>query len=171
MRNTLLPVLVLLTVCLFLPASVLKFSSGAPLPVWLVLLQVRCTLALLRQRFWWSSMEEDTKEFITACLICSQHKNTHQAPFSLLHPLPVPHRPLSHISLDFVTGLPTSDSDTVTLTVIDWFSKTAQHIPLPKLPTTKETTVVMLHHVFRLHGLPSDMVSDRGPQFTSHFWS
>ena len=132
---------------------------------------VRRTLALLQQRFWWATMERDTKEFVAACQICSQHKSTHQAPSGLLHPLPVPRRPWSHISLDFVTGLPPSDGKTVILTVIDRFSKTAQLIALPTLPTAKETAEVMLHHVFRLHGLPSDVVSDRGPQFTSHFWS
>ena len=132
---------------------------------------VRRTLALLRQRFWWSCMERDTKEFVAACRVCSQQKSSHQAPSGLLHPLPVPRRPWSHISLDFVTGLPPSNGNTVILTVIDRFSKAAMLIPLPKLPTAKEMAEVLLQHVFRLHGLPSDVVSDRGPQFTSHFWS
>ena len=132
---------------------------------------VRRTLALLRQRFWWPSMQEDTREFVAACPTCSQYKGSHQAPPGLLQPLPIPHRPWSHIALDFVTGLPASHGNTVILTVVDRFSKTAHLIPLPKLPTARETAEIMLKHVFRLHGLPSDVVSDRGPQFTSRFWS
>ena len=54
---------------------------------------VRRTLALLKQRFWWTSIEEDTKEFIAACQICSQHKTARHAPSGLLQPLPIPHRP------------------------------------------------------------------------------
>ena len=29
---------------------------------------------------------------------------------------------------------------------------------------------MFVQHVFRLHGLPDSIVSDRGPQFTSVFW-
>ena len=89
---------------------------------------VRRTLALLRQRFWWPSMEGDTKGFIAACPTCSQYKGSHQAPSGLLQPLPIPHRPWSHISLDFVTGLPASHGNTVILTVVDRFSKIAHFI-------------------------------------------
>ena len=127
-------------------------------------------MALIKQRFWWASMERDTREFVAACPVCSQNKSSRQAPAGLLHPLPVPQRPWSHLSLDFVTGLPPSDGNTVILTVVDRFSKTAHFIPLPKLPSAKQTAELMLHHVFRLHGLPRDIVSDRGPQFTSCFW-
>ncbi|KAL0179008.1 hypothetical protein M9458_024450, partial [Cirrhinus mrigala] len=55
--------------------------------------------------------------------------------------------------------------NTVVLTVVDRFSKAVHFIPLPKLPSAKETAVVVIDHVFRLHGLPTDVVSDRGPQF------
>lgn len=60
---------------------------------------------------------------------------------------------------------------TVILTVGDRFSKTSQFIALPKLPTARETTEIILVFVFvfRLHG--SDGVSDQGSQFTSRFWS
>ncbi|KAI2668743.1 Transposon Ty3-I Gag-Pol polyprotein [Labeo rohita] len=88
----------------------------------------------------------------------------------LLQPLLVPSRPWSHIALDFVTALPPSQGNTVVLTVVDRFSKAAHFIPLPKLPSAKETAVTVVDHVFRLHGLPTDVVSDRGPQFVSKFW-
>ncbi len=54
--------------------------------------------------------------------------------------------------------------------MVDRFSKAAHFIPLPKLPSAKETALVVVDHVFRLHGLPIDVVSDRGPQFVSRFW-
>jgi len=43
-------------------------------------------------------------------------------------------------------------------------------IALPKLPSAKETAEVMMTQVFRIHGFPEDIVSDRGPQFVSRFW-
>ncbi|KAF7650617.1 hypothetical protein LDENG_00123100, partial [Lucifuga dentata] len=46
----------------------------------------------------------------------------------------------------------------------------AHFLPLPKLPMAKETAKLMLQHIFRLHGFPADVVSDRGPQFSSVFW-
>ncbi len=48
--------------------------------------------------------------------------------------------------------------------------RAAHFIPLPKLPSAKETAVTVVDHVFRIHGLPMDVVSDRGPQFVSKFW-
>ncbi|KAF7640703.1 hypothetical protein LDENG_00021870, partial [Lucifuga dentata] len=105
-----------------------------------------------------------------ACPVCNQHKPSHHAPAGLLQPLPVPHRPWYHISLDFVTGLPPSGGNTVILTIVDRFSKMAHFLPLPKLPTVKETAKLMLQHVFRLHGFPADVVSDQGPQFSLVFW-
>ena len=76
-----------------------------------------------------------------------------------LSDLPVPHRPWSDISLDFVTGLPPFKGNTTILTVVDRFSKMVHFIPLPKLPSAKERCV------FRLHGFPKDVVSDQEPQF------
>ena len=41
---------------------------------------------------------------------------------------------------------------------------------MPKLPTAKETAELVIAHVFRVFGIPQDIVSDRGPQFSSRFW-
>ena len=56
------------------------------------------------------------------------------------------------------------------LAVVDHFSKMTHFIALPKLPSAKETAEVMMNQVFRIHGFPKDIVSDRGPQFVSRFW-
>ncbi len=105
-----------------------------------------------------------------ACSVCARGKTSNRPPEGLLQPLSVPPRPWSHIALDFVTALPPSLGNTVVLTVVDRFSKAAHFIPLPKLPSAKETAATVVDHVFRIHGLPADVVSDRGPQFVSKFW-
>jgi len=46
----------------------------------------------------------------------------------------------------------------------------ADFVPLPKLLSAKQIAEIMFSQVFRLHGLPQDLVSDRGPQFVSVFW-
>ncbi len=89
-------------------------------------------------------LDEDTQGYVSACPVCNHHKLSHQAPVGLLQPLPVPHDPWSHISLDSVTGLSPSDNNTTILTVVDWFSKMAHFIPLLKLPSAKETAMVVL---------------------------
>ena len=123
---------------------------------------VHHTLALLGHRFWWPSVHRDTTEFVSACPVCAQAKGGSLCPQGLLQPLSVPHRPWSHIA--------ESRSHTVILSVVDRFSKYAHFIPLPKLPSAKETAQLRLQQVFRLHSLPREVTSDRGPQFTSAFW-
>lgn len=138
-------------------------SSGHP--------GITATVQLLNNKFWWSSIRTDTITFIQNCTICNTSKSPRQLPAGLLHPLPIPQRPWSHIAIDFVTDLPLSQGHTTILTVIDRFSKACRLIPLPKLPTALETAEVLCNNVFRFYGLPEDVVSDRGPQFTSRVWS
>lgn len=117
------------------------------------------TLALIQQRFWWPSMLADT------CSICVRSKASHHAPAGLLHLLPIPSCPWSYITVDFVTGLRPSEGNTTILTIVDRFSKAVHFLPLVKLPSTMETANLLVSHVFCLHGIPLDIVSDRGPRF------
>ncbi|KAM9412399.1 uncharacterized protein ACWYII_026600 [Salvelinus alpinus] len=128
------------------------------------------TLEFIQRKFWWPTIKEDVATFVKACSVCCQGKSSHLRPQGLLHPLSIPHRPWSHISLDFITGLPPSHGNTTILVIIDRFSKAARFVPLTKLPSAKETAELVINHVFRVFGIPQDMVSDRGPQFASRFW-
>lgn len=94
--------------------------------------------------------------------MCTQNKSSNQPPVSLLNPLL-----WSLIALDFVNGLPSSSGNTVTLTVVDQFS-TVDHF-IPYLISATEMAQVVNDHVFWIHGLPEDVVSDRCP-FITHFW-
>ncbi|KAI3357936.1 hypothetical protein L3Q82_016313 [Scortum barcoo] len=71
--------------------------------------------------------------------------------------------PWSQISLDFVTSLPPFHSHTAILMVVDRFSMMAHFVPQPKLPSAKEMVELTLMHIFCLHRLTADVVSDQGP--------
>jgi hypothetical protein len=137
-------------------------SSGHP--------GITTTIQLLQNRYWWPSLAPDTTNFVRHCQICSTQKSSHQLPAGLLHPLPIPQCPWSHIALYFITDLPISEGNTTILTVVDRFSKACRLIPLAKLPTALQTAEHLCNLVFRFYGLPKDIVSDRGPQFTSQVW-
>ncbi len=138
-------------------------SSGHP--------GITATENLLRNRFWWPTLLTDTTKYIQTCITCNTSKSLQQLPVGLLNPLPTSRRPLSHIAVDFITDLPNSQVNTTILTIVDRFSKACRLIPLPKLPTSFETAELLCNHVFCFYRLPEDIVSDRGPQFTSRVWS
>ncbi|KAL0177165.1 hypothetical protein M9458_026059, partial [Cirrhinus mrigala] len=138
-------------------------SSGHP--------GIEATLHLLHNRFWWPTLRHNTIKFVQSCAVCNTTKTPRRPPAGLLQPLPVPQRPWSHLAIDFVTDLPPSNGYTTILSVVDRFSKGCRFIPLPKLPTAMETAEQLCNWVFRLCGLPEDILSDRGPQFTSRLWA
>ncbi len=84
-----------------------------------------------------------------------------------LMPLPIPHRPWSHMGIDFVTDLPEGHCILVSL---DCFSNACKLIPLHGLPTALETAEQLFAHVFRNYGIPEEIVSDWGPQFIFRVW-
>jgi hypothetical protein len=71
--------------------------------------------------------------------------------------------------MDFVTGLPASGSDKFDsiFVVIDRATKMAHFVPCHKDITAERTANLLNEHVFRLHGVPTSIVSDRDPKFTS----
>ncbi len=159
------------TGCLFVPKEtrleVLQWGHTSPLAGHS---GMERTLDFVQRRFWWPEMLRDVRSFVQACPVCAQQKSSNQRPAGLLHPLPIPQRPWSHISMDFITGLPVSEGNSVVLVVVDRFSKAAHFIALPKLPSAKDTAEIVLQNVVRIHGIPVDIVTDRGPQFMSRYW-
>jgi IS30 family transposase len=88
----------------------------------------------------------------------------------LLQPLPIPIAPFIDISMDFIEGLSKSEGKEVILVVVDRFSKYARLIALAHPYSALTVTKVFMEHVYKLHGMPATIVSDRGNIFLSQFW-
>lgn len=74
------------------------------------------------------------------------------------------------VTLDFIEGLPKSASFNCILVVVDKFSRYAHFLPLTHPFTAFQVAMVFMNNVFKLHGLPAAMVSDRDRVFTSTVW-
>jgi hypothetical protein len=73
--------------------------------------------------------------------------------------------------MDFIEKLPTSDGYDSILVVVDRLTKLAIFVPTTTSLSARGLADLFVRHVFSKHGVPVDIVSDRGTKFTSAFWS
>jgi len=128
------------------------------------------TLELLTRKYYWPQMRKDVDRFVRNCHTCRRTKATSHAPYGLLRPLPVPTQPWQHISVDFVTGLPPSKGYDAICVFVDRLTKQRHLLPCTTTITAEGLAELICDRVFRYHGLPETIVSDRGLQFASRFW-
>ncbi|KAK3516125.1 hypothetical protein QTP70_005370 [Hemibagrus guttatus] len=121
------------------------------------------TRSLLKERYSWPNMAEDTARFVRGCSVCAMVSTSRRLPEGKLVPLPIPRHPFSHLGIDFATDLPVSNGFTTILITVDRFSKACKLIPLKGLPTALEMAEALFSNVFRHFCIPEDIVSDRGP--------
>lgn len=127
------------------------------------------TYQRIKQLFFWSNMKNDIFVLVKSCSVCQQAKPDRSSYPGLLQPLPVPDSAWSIISMDFVEGLPPSSSANSILVVIDKFTKYGHFIPLKHPYTGQSVAKLFLDHIYRLHGMPIAIISDRDRVFTSLF--
>ena len=72
--------------------------------------------------------------------------------------------------LDFVESLPKSQLKDAVLVVADKLTKFVHFVPLSHPYTAAQVAHLYMQHVFKLHGMPTTIVSDKDPIFTSYFW-
>ncbi|MBW0544585.1 hypothetical protein O181_084300 [Austropuccinia psidii MF-1] len=116
-------------------------------------------------------MTQFIKDYVSSCQQCSRNKNIHHKKFGLLKPLPIPNCPCICLSMDFITQLPLSNSFDSILVIVDRFSKMAVFIPTMSSITSLDLAHLFIKNIFSKHGLPSSIISDRGPLFVSSFWT
>ncbi|KAL4556869.1 hypothetical protein LXL04_035035 [Taraxacum kok-saghyz] len=132
---------------------------------------IRATINRLASHFAWSNLKKDVTEYISNCQTCQATKYPTHKPYGLLQPLPVPEGPWQDITMDFITHLPLSNGKTAIWVLVDRFTKFAHFLALPSHYTSASLATIFLHDIYRLHGLPKTITSDRDPLFLSHFWT
>ncbi|SOV07548.1 uncharacterized protein UDID_19213 [Ustilago sp. UG-2017a] len=130
----------------------------------------RKTLALVRRSFFWLGMSKFVHSFVDSCETCRCIKAVRHKPYGHLKSLLVPPHPWSSISMDLIEQLPPSSDFTAILIVVDRLTKMAIFVPTTNKLDAPKLAKLFLRHVYSKHGLPTSIVSDRGSEFTSHFW-
>lgn len=115
-------------------------------------------------------MLTDVLQFVKGCDTCFRCKGEHYLSPGLLQPLPIPQQAWQHISMDFIEHLPKSKEKDTILIVLCRFTKCAHFIGISHPFSASIVAKVFLDTVFRLHGAPQSIVSDRDKLFTSLFW-
>ena len=129
------------------------------------------TLLSLKRYYYWPNMDDMVRQYVSTCSTCQRTKGSNQKPIGLLHPLAVPSERWDQVTLDFITGLPTTSVGHDAITVfVDKLSKMVHFAPGRKTDTATDVGQQFFDTVDRMHGLPISIVSDRDPRFLSAFW-
>lgn len=130
---------------------------------------VRTTRKLVTEKFVWHGVSKDVSAWTKHCLSCQKAKiQTHvRSPIEDFEP---PNRRFDHVHIDVVGPLPVSQGFKYLLTIVDRFTRWPEAIPLKETTTTAIASAFVYGWVARF-GTPSEITSDRGPQFTSAMWS
>ncbi|POM77069.1 LOW QUALITY PROTEIN: Putative retroelement [Phytophthora palmivora] len=126
------------------------------------------TYQMVSQTFWWLRLYKWVAHYVKTCETCQRVKLSGHA----LTPLQsLPRIAGSRMSLDFVFGMPTDDKDNTGILVFVYRMGRMVHLaPVRDKVTGKQAAQLFLDSVFRYHGLPETIVSDRDPRFTGAFW-
>ena len=133
------------------------------------------TLDYLWDHVWWKDIVTDIKVFCETCQACKMSKPNNQKPYGLLNPLSIPSYPWELISIDFVGPLPESRNqdrqyDSITV-VICLLTAMVHLIPSHINYNTSQLAELVFEHIYKIHGLLLNIISDRDVLFTSMFWS
>jgi hypothetical protein len=129
------------------------------------------TYRTVRKSFFWPGIKTMVRDYVLGCSACQRTKAERVRRPGLLQPIDIPEMKWECVSLDFVTALPRvrGGFDSI-LVVVDRLTKVAHFIPVKSTATAVDIARVFVREIFRLHGMPKVLVSDRDVKFTSHFW-
>lgn len=128
------------------------------------------TYLAVSRDYYWPQMEKWVRKYVRVCEVCQRTKPSPslQAP---LQSLPIARGCWQSVSMDFIFGLPADkEGRTGVLVLVDRFSKMVHLVAVKDTINAHETACVFIDTVFRLHGMPETLISDRDPRFVASFW-
>ena len=128
------------------------------------------TMARL-DNFHWRHKARDVKKYIDGCIVCQQYKDSNQKKLSEPVSLEMPERRWGSLATDFIVHLPKTKNgyDSIT-TWVDRLSRRVNFVKSKTTDTSIEVADTFFSNIFKHHGMPDSIVSDRDSKFTSEFW-
>ena len=118
------------------------------------------TLELVSRNYWWPQMSRYIGQYMKTCDLCLCTKAQQSPPIRELSPLPTPESRWDTISVDFIVELPESHSYDAIMNVVDSVSKVSHFILTHTMITTLGAAHLFLMHIWKLHGLLKQVVSN-----------
>jgi hypothetical protein len=125
------------------------------------------TFEIIAREFWWPGMRQYVEKYVKGCDMCQRTKTFPGKPFGKLTPNEIPTKPWQIVSVDLIVGLPESVGYDSIMVVVDRFSKMIRLSPCTQKITSMGVARLFRDTVWRSHGLPEKIISDRGSQFAS----
>ena len=126
-------------------------------------------MELLKRTYWWPGLKEDVKKYVQICFKCQQNKVQHQKKAGELHPLEILQGLWQEISIDIIGPLPKSNGMNAIVVIVDWFTKMVQLKATTTNVSLEEIVKIYRDNIWKLHGIPRKILSDRELQFASKF--
>ena len=122
-------------------------------------------MELVTRNYWWLGVTRDIGRYVEGCDLCQRMKNKTEEVAGKLKPSEVLEKPWTHLMVDFITKLPVVAGKDAILVVCDWLSKMTHFVATTEGTLAEGLARLFRDNVWKLHGLPESVVSDRGPQF------
>jgi transposase InsO family protein len=127
------------------------------------------TEELIMRNYWWPYISKDVKLYVLGCDTCQRTKPNRHKLAAPLHPHATPSQPWEEISWDMIGPLPMSSGHDAILVIVDRFTKRIILEAVNMELTAEGAAHILRDRVFRDHGIPRKVISDRGSQFVSKF--
>jgi len=127
------------------------------------------TLELISRNYWWPNMSRYVGMYVSHCDLCLRTKIQRRLPTGELQPLPIPEERWDIISVDFISELPESGGYDSVMVAVDSVGKRPHFVKTVTTVTAAGAANLYLRNIWKLHGLPRKVISDRGPQFVAGF--
>ena len=115
--------------------------------------------SIARSYVWWPKIDHQIETLVKSCITCQSTRD--MPPVAPLHPWVWPAKPWQRLHIDFAGPF----LGKTFFILVDAHSKWPEIVEMKS--TTSQQTIYVLRNLFATYGLPLQIVSDNGPQFTS----